>query len=168
MQDIANRTNVNSEFLKEAVNARSEKPVSLYSFVKKVNVALEELKMSSDMVHRSLNQGASGGERKKNEVLQLKLLEPKFIILDELDSGLDVDSLKIVMQNIRHYLEEHPTTSVLIITHYNKIFEYLKPDFVHMMKDGKIVATGDSSLALEIEKNGYNSTFDISKDLRYE
>lgn len=159
---------LNSEFLKEAVNARSNEPVPLYSFVKKVNAAAKELEMPSDMIHRFLNQGASGGERKKNEVLQLKLLEPKLLILDELDSGLDVDSLKIVMKNIHDYLDTHKDASVLIITHYIKIFEYLKPDFVHMMKDGKIVHTGDYSFAKEIEKNGYSSTFDISKVESYE
>ena len=107
------------------------------------------------MIHRSLNVGASGGERKKNEVLQIKMLEPSFIILDELDSGLDVDSLKICCQNINEYLKEHKDTSVLIITHYPRILEYIKPDYVHEMVDGKIIKTGDMALALEIERNGY-------------
>lgn len=159
---------LNSEFLKEAVNARREQPVPLYEFVKKVNASAKELEMPNDMIHRSLNQGASGGERKKNEVLQIKLLEPKLLILDELDSGLDVDSLKIVMKNIHEYLDTHKDTSVLIITHYIKIFEYLKPDFVHMMKNGKIVKTGDYSLALDIEKNGYSDVVAIDKVEVYE
>ena len=95
--------------------------------------------MNKDLIHRSLNVGFSGGEKKKNEVLQIKLLTPKFIILDELDSGLDVDSLRIVGENIKKYKEENPNTSILIITHHPKILEYLKPDFVHVMSKGKIL-----------------------------
>ena len=104
------------------------------------------------MTHRSMNKGFSGGEKKKNEILQLKVLEPKFIILDELDSGLDVDSLKIACENINSYLKERENTSVLIITHYPKILQYIKPDYVHVMVNGNIKKTGDASLALEIEE----------------
>ena len=113
--------------------------------------------MNKDLIHRSLNVGFSGGEKKKNEVLQIKLLTPKFIILDELDSGLDVDSLRIVGENIKKYKDEYPNTSIMIITHHPKILEYLNPDFVHIMSNGKIVKTGDYSLAFDIEKNGYNN-----------
>ena len=108
------------------------------------------------MLHRSLNSGFSGGERKKNEILQMKMLKPKLIIFDELDSGLDVDSLKIVCDNINKYLEENPDTSVLFITHYTRILNYVKPTHVHMMNNGTIVKSGNFDLALEIEKNGYN------------
>lgn len=146
----------NSEFIKTALNARRETPVSLYEFIKKMSDETKKLDIKDEMIHRSLNVGASGGERKKNEVLQIKMLEPKFIILDELDSGLDVDSLKICCQNINEYLESHKDTSVLIITHYPRILEYIKPNYVHMMVDGKIVKTGDMSLALDIERNGYD------------
>ena len=145
-----------SEFIKTAMNANRETPISLYEFIKKVTGEAKNLDIKDEMIHRSLNVGASGGERKKNEVLQMKMLEPKFIILDELDSGLDVDSLKICCKNINEYLESHKDTSVLIITHYPRILEYLKPKYVHMMVDGKIVKTGDMSLALDIERNGYD------------
>ena len=104
------------------------------------------------------------GERKKNEILQMKILEPKFIILDELDSGLDVDSLKIVCQNINNYKKDNPDTSILMITHYPKILEYIKPNYVHMMKDGTIIETGDISLAKRIEENGYNVEVMSDKD----
>lgn len=154
----------NSEFLKTAVNVRRENPIGLYEFIKNINAATKELEMKDEMIHRAINVGASGGERKKNEVLQIKLLEPSFIILDELDSGLDIDSLKIVCENINNYLREHPETSVLIITHYPRILEYIKPDFVHMMICGKIVKTGDYNLAIDIEKKGYSDTFNISEN----
>ena len=111
--------------------------------------------MDKNLIHRSLNVGFSGGEKKKNEVLQLKLLKPKFIILDELDSGLDVDSLKIVAKNIVNYKKDNPNTSILIITHLSNILEYIKPDYVHVLSDGLIVKTGNYELAKEIEKNGY-------------
>ncbi len=118
---------------------------------------MEEVGLNSNMLHRSLNMGFSGGEKKKNEILQLKFLKPKFIILDELDSGLDVDSLRIVCDNINNYIKYNRDTALLIITHYPRILEYIKPDFVHVMIDGKIRKTGDITLALDVEKNGYNS-----------
>ena len=111
--------------------------------------------ITGSMLHRSLNQGFSGGEKKKNEVLQLKVLKPKFIILDELDSGLDVDSLKVACLNINAYLQDNPKVSVLIITHYPRVLEYIKPDYVHILNNGKIVKTGDINLAFEVEKAGY-------------
>ena len=145
----------NSEFIRTALNENRDKPVGLYEFIKSMEKSIDDLSMNHDMMHRALNDGFSGGERKKNEVLQIKMLEPSFIILDELDSGLDVDSLKICCDNINEYLEGHPKTSVLKITHYPRILEYIKPNYVHMMVDGKIVKTGDMSLALDIERNGY-------------
>lgn len=146
----------NSEFLKTAINERMAKPIGLYEFIKMMDKAVNDLEMNEDMIHRSINKNFSGGERKKNEILQMKILAPKFIILDELDSGLDVDSLKIVCENINNYIKENPETSVLMITHYPKILEYIKPDYVHMMKNGTIVETSDISLAKRIEENGYN------------
>ena len=146
----------NSEFIRTAMNSNTDKPVGLYSFIKDLEKNIEDLKMDKDMMHRSLNQGFSGGERKKNEILQILMLKPKLIIFDELDSGLDVDSLKIVCDNINKYLEENPDTSVLFITHYTRVLEYVKPTHVHMMNNGTIVRSGDFNLALEIEKNGYN------------
>ena len=144
-----------ADFLRTALNEKEE--VSLYQYIKKIDNAMKDLEMDENMIHRSMNKGFSGGEKKKNEILQLKVLEPKFIILDELDSGLDVDSLKIVCENINDYLKEHKDSSVLIITHYPKILQYIKPDFVHVMVNGNIKKTGDSSLALEIEEKGYDT-----------
>jgi len=146
----------NSEFIRTAMNSNTDKPVGLYNFIKDLETNIDNLKMDKEMIHRSLNQGFSGGERKKNEILQILMLKPKLIIFDELDSGLDVDSLKIVCDNINNYLTNNPDTSVLFITHYTRILNYVKPTHVHMMNNGTIVKSGNFDLALEIEKNGYN------------
>lgn len=146
----------NSEFLRTALNARSEEAIRLFDFIKTIESNIKDLDIKNDIIHKSINDGSSGGERKKNEVLQMKILKPSFVILDEVDSGLDVDSLRIVSENINKYKLENPNTSILIITHYPRILEYIEPDYVHMMVGGKIVKTGDKSLAFEIEKTGYN------------
>lgn len=146
----------NQDFLRTAMSNRDGKKVGLYDFILKCESALDELKMDKSLIHRSLNVGFSGGEKKKNEVLQMKLLKPSFIILDELDSGLDVDSIKIVADNINMYKKENPNISILIITHLTKILSYIKPDYVHVLYDGKIVDTGSYDLAKEIDKFGYN------------
>ena len=151
----------NSEFLRTAKGEIIGEKVNLYSFIKDMDVAMKSVNLDANMLHRSLNYGFSGGEKKKNEVLQLKVLKPKFIILDELDSGLDVDSLKVVCDNINKYIEENPETSVLIITHYPRILEYIKPDYVHVMVDGKIQKTGTINLAFEVEQDGY-AGFDLN------
>ncbi len=147
----------NQDFLRTAMSSHEGKKVGLYDFINRCEKASEELKMNKELIHRSLNVGFSGGEKKKNEVLQIKLLKPSFIILDELDSGLDVDSLKIVASNIAEYKKENPNTSILIITHLTNILEYIKPDYVHIMANGNIIKTGDYSLAKLIEKEGYES-----------
>ena len=149
----------NSEFIRAAINEQNDKQVGLYEFIKNMEENIDSLKMQHDMMHRNLNQGFSGGERKKNEVLQIKMLKPKFIIFDELDSGLDVDSLKIVCDNIQEYLKEYPDTSILLITHYTRILDYLKPQFVHVMMNGHIIKSGDYSLAKKIENHGYDKAF---------
>ncbi len=146
----------NQDFLRTAISSHEGKKIGLYDFIKRCEAASDDLKMDKNLIHRSLNVGFSGGEKKKNEVLQLKLLKPSFIILDELDSGLDVDSLKIAASNIAKYKKENPKTSLLIITHLPKILDYIKPDYVHIVANGKIVKTGNYDLAMEIEKNGYN------------
>lgn len=146
----------NSEFLRTALNARSEEAIRLFDFIKTIESNIKDLDIKNDIIHKSINDGSSGGERKKNEVLQMKILKPSFVILDEVDSGLDVDSLRIVSENINKYKLENPNTSILIITHYPRILEYIEPDYVHMMVGGKIVKTGDKNLAFEIEKTGYN------------
>lgn len=146
----------NSEFLRTAKSEVSGEKVNLYTFIKDIEKSMSDVSLNSNMLHRSLNVGFSGGEKKKNEVLQLKFLKPNLIILDELDSGLDIDSLRIVCENINEYIKENPKTSVLIITHYPRILEYIKPDFVHILKDGMIQKTGNLDLAFDIEKEGYN------------
>ena len=146
----------NSEFLRTALGEVNGEKVNLYTFIKSMEDTMKKVELDNSMLHRSLNKGFSGGEKKKNEILQMILLKPKFIILDELDSGLDVDSLRIVCENINDYLKENPDVSVLIITHYTRVLKYIKPSYVHVMRDGKIVKTGTMDLAYDIEKNGYN------------
>lgn len=153
----------NSDFLRTALSSKNQKNINLYSFIKKLDEAKEDLKMPDEMVHRSVNKGFSGGEKKKNEILQMKMLEPSFIMLDEIDSGVDVDALKIVGDNINAYKKEKPLSSYLIITHYTHLLKYVKPDFVHVVKKGKIVKTGDYMLAKTIENNGFNFEKIVSK-----
>jgi Fe-S cluster assembly ATP-binding protein len=111
--------------------------------------------MDKQMIHRGINEGFSGGERKKNEVLQMYMLEPNTIILDEIDSGLDVDSLRVVGENVMKYYEENKP-AILLITHYQRLLDYIKPEYVHIMKNGHIVKTGDKELVKEIEEYGYD------------
>lgn len=146
----------NSEFLRTALSSKEGKNINLYSFIKKIDKAKEELLMPNEMVHRAVNKGFSGGEKKKNEILQMKMLEPKLVLLDEIDSGVDVDSLKIVGKNIDNYKKENTDVSMLIITHYTHLLKYIKPDFVHVLSNGKIIKTGDYTLAKQIENNGFN------------
>ena len=117
----------NSEFLRTALGEVNGEKVNLYTFIKSMEDTMKKVELDSSMLHRSLNKGFSGGEKKKNEILEMILLKPKFIILDELDSGLDVDSLRIVCENINDYLKENPDVSVLIITHYTRVLKYIKP-----------------------------------------
>ncbi|SHI34080.1 Fe-S cluster assembly ATP-binding protein [Clostridium cavendishii DSM 21758] len=140
-------------FIRTAKSAIDEKPVSMLTFNMKLQKKLDALKMDKSYAERYLNVGFSGGEKKKNEILQMILLEPKLAILDETDSGLDVDAVKIVSQGVNMY--KNDTNSILIITHNTKILEHLTPNFVHVLIDGKIVHTGDASLADEINTNGY-------------
>ena len=146
----------NADFLRTALSSKYEENVNLYSFIKKLDKAKNELKMPDEMVHRSINKGFSGGEKKKNEILQMKMLEPSFIMLDEIDSGVDVDALKIVGNNINLYKKEHQNSSYLIITHHTHLLKYVKPDYVHIIEDGKIVKTGNYDLANKIENNGFS------------
>ena len=157
----------NSEALRTALKERGS-DTNLYSFITKMKKELDSLNLPKDAMHRSINKGLSGGERKKNEVLGLKVLTPSFIILDELDSGLDVDSLKVVANNINDYLKDNKDTSVLIITHYSRVLDLIKPDFVHEMKDGKIVKTGDITLAKQIEKTGFTGVNEVEPSENYE
>lgn len=154
----------NSEFLRSALSSKEDRNVGIYEFIKMMESAMSDLKMNDSMMHRSINQDFSGGERKKNEILQMKILKPNFIIFDELDSGLDVDSLKIVCDNVNEYIKEYPNTSILIITHYTRILDYIKPDYVHVLKNGSIVKTGDFSLAKQIEEKGFLCVNEVSGD----
>lgn len=140
-------------FLRTAKIAVTGKPLKVLAFKKDLKEKMELLEMKEEYAGRYLNQGFSGGEKKKNEILQMAILEPKLSILDETDSGLDVDAIRIVAQGVNAL--KNSENSILIITHHNKILDYLQPDFVHILVDGKIVKTGDFSLAKEIEANGY-------------
>ena len=146
----------------------SGKHKSLFEYINEIESNASKLSINKEMLHRGFNLNASGGEKKKNEILQVLMLKPKFIILDELDSGLDVDSLKLVATTLNNYLIDNPKTSVLIITHYTRILEYITPKFVHMMKNGTIVKNGDYSLAKLIEKYGYNKSFELEGNSLYE
>ena len=140
-------------FLKYAKNKITGTPVKIFELKKEVEKDIEELNMNKNLIERNLNVGFSGGEKKKNEILQMLVLNPKLAILDETDSGLDVDAIRTVSKGIQMY--HNKNNGVLIITHNTRILENLKVDYVHILVNGKIVKTGDMSLAEEIENNGY-------------
>jgi Fe-S cluster assembly ATP-binding protein len=146
-------------FLKTAINAqarlRGEPPVEAVQFLKLVREAAKKLNVSEDMLKRPLNVGFSGGEKKRNEVLQIALLQPALAILDETDSGLDIDAMKLVAQGVNALRAED--RSFLVITHYQRLLDYIVPDVVHILADGKIVKSGDKSLALQLEERGYDA-----------
>ncbi len=145
----------NADFLKAAVSKKQEN-FKLLPFVKEVNELYKEFNMDTNMTNRPLNVGFSGGEKKKNEIIQMYLLKPSLILLDEVDSGLDVDSLKLVGEKIMEYYQKEEC-AILLITHYQRLLDYIKPDFVHIMKQGSIIKSGDNSLVAEVEKKGYNA-----------
>lgn len=157
----------NQEFLKMAINSNREEPIGLYEFIKILEKNYSDLDFSKEMMHRGINENFSGGEKKKNEIIAMKTLNPSFVILDELDSGLDVDSLDLVCKNVISYQKESKC-SILLITHYNRILEKIKPDYVHIIMNGRIVKTGDASLADYIEENGYKLNQDSAKKLSEE
>ena len=146
----------NSDFLRSAMNARREKPLSLYQFIKAMDHATEALEMDSNLAHRYLNEGFSGGEKKRNEILQMKLLEPKFALLDEIDSGLDVDALRIVADNINEMREtKKEDFGLAMVSHYERLYELVKPTHVHVLVDGNIVVEGGFELIEKINNEGY-------------
>ncbi len=154
-QEISGVTN--SDFLRQALNSKSDEPVNLYKFIKKLDSSVADLKMNSDLAHRFLNEGFSGGEKKRNEILQLKMLEPNIAILDEIDSGLDVDALRIVGENVMSIAKDRKDEiAFLVITHYQRLLDYITPDYVHIMLNGKIVKSGGQDLALRVENEGYD------------
>lgn len=144
----------NADFLRSAARAKMGDKFKLLPFVKEIDEMVKKLKMDPDMINRGVNDGFSGGERKKNEILQMYVLKPDVVLLDEIDSGLDVDSLKVVGEGVMDYYKDKKP-AILVVTHYQRLLDYIKPDFIHIMKDGKIVRSGDASLALEIEEVGY-------------
>lgn len=146
----------NADFLRSAMSIREKQNFKLFEFIKELDSAVKRLDMKSDMIHRGINQGFSGGERKKNEILQMYILKPTLVMLDEIDSGLDVDSLKIVGESIMEYFKMY-NPGMLLITHYERLLDYVKPTHVHIISEGKIVKTGDFSLVKEIEKNGFQN-----------
>ena len=146
----------NADFLRSALRAKVGDNFKLLPFVKEVDKYIHKLKMDSDMLNRGVNDGFSGGERKKNEILQMYVLKPDLVLLDEIDSGLDVDSLKIVGESVMDYYNDRKP-AILVVTHYQRLLDYIKPDFIHVMSGGKIVKSGDATLALEIEEKGYEN-----------
>ncbi|MYU87185.1 Fe-S cluster assembly ATPase SufC [Lactobacillus salivarius] len=145
----------NAEFVKSAINARRPKddPISLMDFIKRLDETLETLDMSEEMADRYLNEGFSGGEKKRNEIMQMMMIRPEFAILDEIDSGLDIDALKVVSHGVNQMRGDN--FGSLIITHYQRLLNYIVPDYVHVMMDGQLVKTGGPDLAIRLEKEGY-------------
>ena len=145
------------QFLKSSVDAirkeKGESEIGVKEFDSLLETHRNKVEMNPDLVKRSVNEGFSGGEKKRNEIMQLSLLNPTLALLDETDSGLDIDALRIVSNGVNDFKSEN--NSVLIVTHYQRILDYIKPDFVHVLVDGNIVKSGDSNLALELEEKGY-------------
>ncbi|MFC5524997.1 Fe-S cluster assembly ATPase SufC [Rhodanobacter ginsengisoli] len=147
----------NTYFLRAAANAqrkaRGEKELDSMQFLKLVREKLKVMQISDELLHRAVNEGFSGGEKKRNEIFQMAVLEPQLAILDETDSGLDIDALKQVAQGVN--MLRSPDRAFLMITHYQRLLDYVVPDFVHVLADGRIVESGDKSLALKLEEHGY-------------
>jgi Fe-S cluster assembly ATP-binding protein len=153
--EIPGVSNIN--FLKTAVNsirqANGEDPLDAIDFLTVVKAQIKALAMPEEFLYRSLNEGFSGGEKKRNEMLQMALLQPTLAVLDETDSGLDIDALKIVAEGINTY--RSPTRSIILVTHYQRLLNYIEPDYVHVLAQGQLQRSGDKSLALELEAKGY-------------
>ncbi len=145
----------NADLLRTALHSKLGSDFNLMPFIKELNANTEHLSMNKEMIHRSVNKGFSGGEKKKNEVLQMYMLKPNTVLLDEIDSGLDVDSLKIVGESITEYYNKYKP-AMLLITHYQRLLDYIKPNFVHILIDGRIIKSGDASLVHLIEEKGYD------------
>ena len=163
-----------ADLLRTAVHNKQKSNFKLFDFIKELEKRCNDLNINKDMVHRSINVGFSGGERKKNEILQMYMLKPDLILLDEIDSGLDVDSLKIVGENVMNYFNEFKP-AIIVITHYQRLLDYIKPNFVHILKNGNILKSGDHTLVKEIEDGGYSninfnksSTCIVKENLKHE
>ncbi|QMT98749.1 Fe-S cluster assembly ATPase SufC [Mycoplasma tullyi] len=143
------------EFIRSAINARREKPIDLPEFYKLIQSNTKKLKMNFELLNRSVNEGFSGGEKKKNEILLLKTINPDFAMLDEIDSGLDVDALKIITKELQEWIKDK-SKSLIIVSHYERMFKLIKPTKVFVVVNGTIVTEGDASLAKRIDKEGYD------------
>jgi len=147
----------NVQLLRTALNAlrreRGEADLDAFDFLEQVKAKLAELDMDPDFLYRSVNEGFSGGEKKRNEILQMTILEPRLAILDETDSGLDIDALKIVARGVNAL--RAPDRAILLVTHYQRLLDYIVPDYVHVLADGRMVRSGGPELALELERRGY-------------
>lgn len=151
----------NVQFLRESLNAqrkaRGEEPLSGGEFLKLARAQADAMGMDMDMLKRPVNVGFSGGEKKRNEMVQMGIIDPKLAVLDETDSGLDIDALRVVGNGINRVMRR-PDRAVLLITHYQRLLDYVKPDFVHVLAEGRIVRSGGPELALELEREGYRET----------
>lgn len=143
-----------SNFLRMACNARAGRELEVMEFYEKLEAKMKKLDMDERWVKRYLNEGFSGGEKKRNEILQMMMLEPEFAVMDETDSGLDIDALKVVAHGVNEL--RGPNIGILIITHYERILRYIQPDAVHILVDGRIVKSGDADLASHLEEHGYD------------
>ena len=154
--EIPGVTNIN--FLKAAVNAvrkgQGEKPLDAIEFLSFIRAKCQLLDMDESFLYRSINEGFSGGEKKRNEILQMLALEPKLAILDETDSGLDIDALREISHGVNAM--RSPERAIILVTHYQRLLDYIEPDFIHVLANGRIVKSGDKSLALELEAKGYS------------
>ena len=142
-------------FLRQTVEARTGKEMSILNLRKQMLAWMERLNIEPAFADRYLNEGFSGGEKKRNEILQMALLEPDFAVLDETDSGLDIDAIQVVATGIRKIMESNPNIAVLTITHYQRLLDYLQPEYVHVLVDGKIVKSGDFALVEKLDSQGY-------------
>ena len=149
----------NSDFLRAAINTRSTEKISLFKFIKAMDANVKQLKMKDDLAHRFVNDGFSGGEKKRNEILQMMMLKPEIAMLDEIDSGLDVDAIKLVSDAIIK-LKEESNMGLLVVSHYERFFTSIKPTHSHVIVDGKIVVEGDEELVLKIDNDGYDWLYD--------
>lgn len=152
----------NAEMLRMALSEKTGEHIDIFKFSKEAKSICEKIKLPENFLHREINNGASGGERKKTELLHIWMLKPSLLILDEVDSGLDVDALKIVANSIKEYQEE-TNCSILLITHNPKLLEIINPKYIHILKDKKIVKTGDISLAKEIENKGFTNILETNE-----
>ena len=159
--EIPGVTNIN--FLKSAVNAvrkgQGKQPMDAMEFLTFVRDKCKMLDMDESFLYRCINEGFSGGEKKRNEILQMALLEPKLAILDETDSGLDIDALRVISQNVNAM--RAPGRAIILVTHYQRLLDYIEPDYIHVLSNGRIVRSGDKSLALELEEKGYSWLEDV-------